>query len=104
MSDQHVITDWRAYLEALGPGRPFAPSQLEAMRDKEPKVVLILDERPGMLMSRHVLADEDAFEAAAAKWEAAGKPRAWLMLGNSSAPWFCDAASLPSKSKVRSRS
>ena len=104
MSDQHVVTDWKAYFASLGPGAPFSPEKLEAMRDKDPRMVLILDSDPGQLMSRHVLDDAACFDEAASLWEAAGKPRAWMMHGNSAAPWFCDAASLPSRGKVRSPS
>lgn len=100
MSDQNVITDWRAYFEALGPGTPMSAEQLEAMRDKDPKLVLLMDKTPGQLMTRVVL--ERGFEEALEVWELAAKPRAWLTLGE--LVWWCDAApsSLPSRGKVRS--
>jgi hypothetical protein len=101
MSDQNVVTDWRAYFARLGPGTPFSPEKLAAMRDKDPRLVLIMDEAPGQLMSRHVLGDEPLDEALE-RWEGCGKPRAWLTLGE--LIWWCDAASLPSRDKVRSRS
>ncbi len=88
MSDQNVVTDWKAYFAALGPGEPFSAEKLEAMRDKDPKMILIMDANPGGLMARHVLEDEGCFEAAFELWATAGRPQAWLMHGNSSAPWF----------------
>jgi len=104
MSDQHVVTDWRAYFEALGPGSLMSPEQLEAMRDKDPRPVLLLDAEPGNLMRRHPLEADGCFAQAFDLWCHAGKPRAWITLGE--LVWWCDAApsSLPSKSKVRSRS
>lgn len=93
MSDQNVVTDWKAHFASLGEGEPFSAERLEAMRGKDPKVALILDDRPGQLMSRHVLADEDCLSRALELWEAAGKPRAWMTRGEGSPlPWRCDAA------------
>lgn len=100
MSDQNIVTDWRAYFAALGPGSPMSAEQLEAMRDKDPALVLLMDETPGQLMTRLVLSR--GFEEALEAWEVAGKPRAWLTLGE--LVWWCDSASLPSRGKVRSRS
>ena len=103
MSDQNVITDYRAYFAALGPGTSFTPEQLEAMRDKAPVMILIMDTNPGSLMDRRVLTEESCFEEALELWTSAGKPAAWLMHGNSSAPMYIASSSVPTRKKVRSQ-
>lgn len=103
MSDQNVITDYRAYFASLGPGTPFSPEQLEAMRDKNSRVRLILNDKVGSLLNQVELSDADCLDEALELWTNAGKPQAWLQLGLGTAPWFCNAvSSLLSKSKVRS--
>lgn len=49
MSDQNVITDWKAYFLALGPGTPFSKESLAAMeavhleKNGPTKTMLIID-------------------------------------------------------------
>jgi hypothetical protein len=104
MSDQNVITDYRAYFASLPPGRPFTAEQLTAMVNPLVEVILLLDETPGQLMTRLVLEAETCFEEALLEWTARGEPRAWLQLGAGTAPWFCDATARPTRGRVRSRS
>ncbi len=103
MSDQNVVTDWRAYFAALGPGKPFTPEESAAMAALvRPEAALIMDETPGNLMTRLALDGPTCLDGALSAWLLAGKPRAWLTLGE--LVWWCDSASLPSRGKVRSRS
>ena len=103
MSDQNVVTDWKAYFAALGPGRPMSPEQLEAMRDKNPTVHLIVDDNPGGLMNDIDLSFEDCFAEAQSIWEAKGKPAMWLQLGRGTAPWFVNAVVSAPVKKGRGR-
>ena len=103
MSDQNVITDYRAYFASLGPGRQFTADELLAMVSGTVEVILIADRTPGSILHEETLSLATCLDEALEMWVAWGKPRMWLQLCRGTAPWFVDSGSLPTRGKVRSK-
>jgi hypothetical protein len=104
MADQHIVQDWRAYFESLGPGTPYPAERLEALRGL-PQMVLIIDvgysSNAGCGLDRVILeAHENALEEARAIWEDRGRPQMWLQFGWD-APWHMPAQPRPVRGRGR---
>jgi hypothetical protein len=91
MSDQHVITDWKAYFAAMGPGTPSPLS-----RDVQPmfagpercSVTFVSGEG---LESHDLASGRELLDWARTIWEAEGKPEMWVFINLSGPPWHVPA-------------
>lgn len=91
MSDQNIITDWKAYFEALGPGTPSPLS-----RDRQPlfdgplACHVVLSQKDAL--SSHDCPDDASFlDWARDLWEAEGRPELWAFINRSGPPWHVPA-------------
>jgi hypothetical protein len=106
MSDQHVVTDWKAYFASLGPGTPSPSwSAFTPMYAGEPHCSVTFALPSGDLDSRDMPAGENLLEWAREVWEANGRPEMWVFLTRGGPPWHVPAqpAAKPQKGRRSSR-
>lgn len=92
MSDQHVVTDWKAYFESLGPGILSPLSRdVAVMYAGEPHSSVTFALPSGDLDSRNMPARANLLEWAREVWEANGRPEMWVFINRSGPPWHVPA-------------
>lgn len=97
MSDQNVVTDWRAYFDSLPPGTPMDMSKYPKL--VQPRIVIEIPEECPMTYVD--VQSDQMFDRALELWEANGRPRMWMFYGVGEAPWTCEAAPQPKAQKGR---
>lgn len=101
--DQHVVTDWKAYFESLGPGRPYDPPPAVPYAG-EPKCSITYVCSP--LSDLEVVRVEDPMELftrAQEVYEANGGPEMWIFSHVGGPPWHVSARPPPPKNQQKRR-
>lgn len=102
MSDQHVVSDWKAYFERLGPGTPSPLSRdHQTMYAGEPHYSVTFVLPNGDLDSRDMPLGENLLEWARETWEANARPEMWVFINRAGPPWHVPAqpAAKPQKGR-----
>lgn len=102
MSDQHVVTDWKAYFASLGPGTP--PPNWQAFQPMYAgpvacSVTFVLPS--GDLDSRDMPEGVQLFDWCLDMWVTEGKPEMWVFINRAGPPWHVPAQPKASPQKGR---
>lgn len=91
MSDQRVITDWKADFESLGPGTPSPFSRdFQPMFDG-PVRCSVTFARKDDLGSRDMPEGRELLDWSREVWEAEGRPEMWVFCHQGGPPWHVPA-------------
>lgn len=98
MSDQHTVTDWRAYFESLGPGTPSPLS-----RDVQPmfagpvacSVTYVLPSGDLWSVNMPEGIDLEIMDWAHGVWSEEGRPEMWVFINRGGPPWHVPAQPSP---------
>ena len=91
--DQHVITDWKAYFAALGPGSPLVhPPITEAFPSVfKPCITFIRGPFGDLDVVMTGIEEGNIFDRAKEVYEAAGGPEMWVFASLGGQPWHAPA-------------
>lgn len=96
MSDQHVVTDWKAYFDSLGPGAPSPLSRDVAEMYAGPVACSVTYVGPrGDLEAQDMPDGAQLLEWAHEVWALNGKPEMWVFISRGGPPWRVPAQSKP---------
>ncbi len=100
MSDQHVVTDWRAYFDSLGPGTPSPLSRDVAEMYAGPVACSVTYVGPrGDLEARDMPEGSSLLDWARDVWEANGRPEMWVFISRGGPPWHVEPQPRPQPRK-----
>lgn len=87
MSDQHVVTDWKAYFASL-PDRPYERPPFAPMYPGEPRPRVVYVRNAHFdLESVDAPEGENLFDFAQEIYEANGGPEMWIFSHTGGSPW-----------------
>lgn len=91
VSDQNIITDWKAYFEALGPGTPSPLSRDRRPMFEGPERCHLVFSRGLDLDARDMPEGRELLEWSREVWEVEGKPEMWVFINRAGPPWHVPA-------------
>lgn len=101
MSDQHVVTDWKAYFEALGPGTPSPLARDVAVMYDGPVRCAVTYPVKLDLVHQDMPEGRELFEWALEVWQANDRPEMWIFCNLSGPPWHVNADPVAKPQKGR---